>query len=249
MLGLAGCRDPKPENLAPSASALSPARAAATGSVGFVIEASSSRVSFLMEAPIEKIFGEAPGSLEGELYLDAQDLAKSTGLVKVDLDQLTLYHQKRGDEQSEFGERVKDERQNRHARAWLEIEDDAPAAVRRANRFAEFRIDRLEAPSVASLAALSGAERKFTAVAVGELRVHERKSAQRAKAEITVLSAGDTPKSLRVRLLEPLPVDLEQYDVRPREAFGKLAKRTLAALGSEVAKVAPIQVELSARAK
>jgi len=50
-----------------------------------------------------------------------------------------------------------------------------------------------------------------------------------------------------VRTTEPLDAGLEEYDVRPREAFGKLAQRTLDALGTKVAKSAPLQVEFTAR--
>jgi hypothetical protein len=52
-----------------------------------------------------------------------------------------------------------------------------------------------------------------------------------------------------VRTLEPLRIGLEEFDVRPREAFGKLAQKTLDALGTKVAKEAPLQVEFSARVK
>ena len=41
-----------------------------------------------MDAPIEKIFGEADGSTEGELFIDPEDITRSTGLLKIDLEKL-----------------------------------------------------------------------------------------------------------------------------------------------------------------
>ena len=53
---------------------------------------------------------------------------------------------------------------------------------------------------------------------------------------------------MSVKSLEALPIGLDEFDVRPREAFGKLAQGTLDTLGSKVAKEAPIMIEFSAKA-
>jgi hypothetical protein len=248
-LTAAACDDRKPENLAPVASALEPTKPAAPQAMSFAVVRASSKVSFLMEAPIEKISGEAPEALEGELFVNLADLAKSTGLVKVDLDKLVLYQERRDDEKGAFGERKKNETQNGHARTWLEISPDTPEEARKANRFAEFRVNRLENPSAPSALALPGSERKVSATAVGDFRLHGRKSEKRAKLELTFQFAGEKPELVRVRTLEPLPIGLEEFDVRPREAFGKLAQKTLGALGSKVATAAPLEIEFTARPK
>lgn len=200
-----------------------------------------------MEAPVEKISGDAPAALSGELFVSADDLAKSNGLVKVDLDKLTLYQEKREDEKGAFSERKKNDLQNQHARTWLEISSDTPDDVRLANRFAEFRITRVEAPSVPSVQALSGPERKLKATVVGDFRLHGRKAEKKVKVELSFKYEGEKLAAVHVRTLEPLQIGLEEFDVRPREAFGKLAQKTLGALGSKVAQVAPIQIEFSAR--
>jgi hypothetical protein len=249
LLALGGCRDKKPENLAPVASSLSAAKPAGEKALTFQVDTPSSKVSFMMEAPIEKISGDAPGSLDGELFVDPADLSKSTGLVKVDLGKLTLFQEKREDDKAAFGERAKSDKQNEHAQNWLEIGSDAPDAQRKLNRLAEFSVTKLEGASVNDLGTLSGAERKVTAVVVGELRLHGRKNEKRSKVELTFKYDGDKPQAVSVRTLEPLPIGLEEYDVRPRDAFGKLAQKTLDSLGSKVAKTAPIQLEFSAKAK
>lgn len=246
-LSLGGCKEKPAENLAPVASSLAAAKPA--GAVTFQTDSASSKASFVMEAPIEKIFGEAPGSIDGELFVDPADLGKSTGLVRVDLGKLTLFQQKRPDEQGAFGERVKSDKQNTHAQNWLEIGDDAPEDQRKLNRFAEFSVKKLEGVSANDLGALSGAERKVTATALGDFRLHGRKNEKRAKIELTFKYAGDKPESVSVRTLEPVAIGLEEYDVRPREAFGKLAQSTLETLGSKVAKTAPVEFEFSAKAK
>ena len=85
LLGLAGasCQKQAPENLAPSASALAPPVPAAAQAVTLQVDGASSQVKFLMEAAIEKISGEAPGSVEGALYLDREDISSSTGLARL----------------------------------------------------------------------------------------------------------------------------------------------------------------------
>lgn len=243
-----GCRDKQPDNLAPASSALAavpppPAAVAAR----LTIDSESSKVTFLMQAPIEKISGDAPGSLSGELFVNPAELGKSSGLVKVDLDRLSLYQEKREDEKSSFSERSKNETQNKHARTWLEISSDTPDDVRAANRYAEYRITRLDSPSVADVQALGGTERKLTATAVGDFRLHGRKAEKSVKLELSFSYQGDKLTALHVRTLEPLKIGLEEFDVRPREAFGKLAQKTLNALGSKVAEVAPIEIDFSAK--
>lgn len=245
---IGGCRDKQPENLAPAASAaLSAAPPADRRAVTFSVDSASSKVSFLMEAPIEKISGEAPGSIQGELFVEPSDLSKSTGLIKIDLEKLELFQQKRDDEKTAFSERKKNELQNRHARAWLEIADDAPPDVRAANRYVEFRVTRIENASATDLTKLGPGEHKLTATVIGDLRLHGRKAEKRASVELSF--SGEKPNALSVRTLTPIAVGLEEFDVRPREAFGKLAQKTLDALGSKVAKSAPIELEFKATAR
>lgn len=243
----AGCQKHETENLAPAASALAPAKPAAPKAVTVQVESASSQVRFLMPAAIEKISGEAPGSVEGQLFVDLEDITKSTGLVKVDLDKLTLHQEQRKDEKQAFGEKKKNDLQNQHARTWLEISADTPDDVRQANRFAEFKITRVENASQANLTAPG--EHKITATVVGDFRLHGRKSEKRASVEISVKNAADRLESVTVKTTAPLAIGLEEFDVRPREAFGKLAQKTLDALGSKVAKEAPLELEFTARAK
>jgi hypothetical protein len=252
------CNKAKPaeEKLAPTASALEAAKPAAPSSAAFLVDQSSSSFTFLMDSPLEKIDGDAPRSITGELFLDPSDLTKSSALVKADLNLLTLYQQKRGDEQGDYGERKKSDLQNAHARDWLQInvkEGEVSPEQAEMNRFAELKISKLENLSATDVTKLTGAERKVTADVSGDFRLHGRKATKRAKVELNFKYAGDKLESVEVKTLEPFLVTLEEFEVHPRDAAGKLVKKLSDALASnlkgKVAKDAPVSVSFVARAK
>jgi len=250
-----GCKEKPTAELAPTASALqaAPAPAAATE---FTVDSASSKVSFLMDSPLEKIDGDAAGGLTGTLFVDLTDLGKSTALVKVDLQKLVLYQQKRGDQKAGYGERKKSDLQNEHARNWLQIvarPGDVTPEQAEANRWVEFKVDKLEAVSVPNVAAAAGSERKLTAVASGEFRLHGRKQPKSAKLELSVEYQGDRARSIHVKTREPLDVGLEEFDVHPRDDAGKFVKTLTEALSSnlkgKVAQRAPVTLDFTATAK
>jgi hypothetical protein len=200
-----------------------------------------------MEAPIEKIHGEAPQSLQGELFVDVADVTKSSGLVRIDLDRLVIYQQKRGDEKEQYGEKKKSDKQNEHMKDWLEISADAKN--REQNRFAHFKVDKVENANVTDVTKLTGPARPVVVTASGDLQVHGKKSRKSAKLELTFNYAGDKLESVTVKTLEPLKVDLNEFDVRPRDAVGTLLAKGLEALAPKVAKEAPVMLEFNAKAK
>jgi len=163
-----GCNKDKvadEQKLAPVASALSADMPKAPGAAAFQVDSSSSSFTFLMDSPLEKIEGEAPKSVQGELYVDPTDLTKSTALVKADLKLLTLYQQKRADEQGQYGERKKSDKQNEHAQDWLQLlakDGEVTAEQAEMNRWAELKILKLENLSSTDVTKLTGAERKVT---------------------------------------------------------------------------------------
>jgi hypothetical protein len=124
-----------------------------------------------------------------------------------------------------------------------------PEDARKANRFAEFSVLRIEDASVKNVAEKGPGEHTIKATIVGDFRLHGRKNEKRAAVELRFKTAAAGVESLAVKTIEPLQVGLDEYDVRPREAFGKLAQKTLGALGSKVATSAPVMLEFSARAK
>ena len=202
-----------------------------------------------MDAELEKIFGRAPGGLQGELYVDLKDLTKSTGLVKVDLDKLSIFQKTRKQADQEFSEETRNEKQNQDMRTWFEIQPDAPADIREKNRWVEFKIEKVTDSSASDVTALSGAERKVTLTVSGDLRLHQRVSKRSAKLQAAFKFDGDKPRSVHITTVEPFAVGLQEHDVRPRKAFDTLADKTLDALGAKVAKIAMVSLEFDAAAK
>ncbi|MEI9937071.1 MAG: hypothetical protein WDO69_07585 [Pseudomonadota bacterium] len=252
---LSGCKDKPSASLAPTASALVAAPSAASAT-HFSVDSASSKVTFLMDSPLEKIDGDASGGLSGDLFVDLSDLGKSTALVKLDLQKLVLYQQKRGDEKAGYSERQKSDLQNEHARNWLQIvarEGDVTAEQAEANRWVEFKVDKLEGATLTNIAAASGAERKLTATATGDFRLHGRKQAKSAKLELVVNYQGDNAQSIHVRTTEPLNIGLEEFEVNPRDGAGKFVKSLTEALSSnlkgKVAQQAPLMLDFTANAK
>jgi hypothetical protein len=252
---LGGCKDKPSANLAPTASALR-AAPVAPAAVQFSVDSASSKVTFLMDSPLEKIDGDASGGLHGDLFLDLSDIAKSTALVKVDLQKLVLYQQKRADDKTGYSERAKSDLQNEHARNWLQIvarEGDVTPEQAEANRWVEFKIDELDAATLSNVADAAGAERKLTATATGEFRLHGRKQTKSAKLDITVIYQGNKAQSVHVKTSEPLNVGLEEFDVNPRDNAGKFVKSLTEALSSnlkgKVAQRAPLELDFIATAK
>ncbi len=244
----------EPEPRAPAAKPLEVVRPA--GAAVFQVDAASSRFTFLMDSPLEKIEGDAPGAVQGELFVEPSDLAKSTALVKADLNLLTLYQQKRADEQGEYGVRKKSESQNAHARDWLQLnpkDGEVSAEQAEQNRFAELRINTLTNLSAADVTKLSGPERKVTATATGDFRLHGRKATKSARLELTFKYAGDKLEAVMVKTLEPFSITLEEFEIHPRDAAGKFVKSLTDALSGslkgKVAKDAPVSVAFTANAK
>jgi hypothetical protein len=253
-----GCNKEKPaeQKLAPTASALEAAMPQAPSALPFAVDSASSSLTFLMDAPLEKIDGEAPKSLQGDLYVDPSDLTKSTALVKADLKQLTLYQQKRGDEQSQYGERKKSDTQNEHARGWLQLdakEGEVTPEQAEMYRWAEIKILKLTDLSATDVTKLSGPERKVTANVSGDFRLHGRKAQKSAKVELNFKYAGDKLEAIEVKTLEPFVVALEEFEVHPRDATGKIVKSLSEALSSnlkgKVAKEAPVVLSFVAKPK
>jgi hypothetical protein len=253
VLGLAcalgACREKPSKELAPAASALAPASKATEASRTFVVDTDASQVTFQMDAPLEKIYGAVDNAASGELFVDLADLTKTRGLVRVDLEKLVLTQQKREAESAEFGEKTKSDLQNQHARAWLEISEDAPAEQRKQNALVEFKIVEVVDPSERNVLTLTGPRREVTATVKGEFLLHQRKAPKQAKVKVAFEFDGETPKAVTITTVEPFEVNLEEHDVRPREAFGKLAEATLETVGKKVDKTPGVTLNMRAKLK
>lgn len=247
LLSAPGCGEEKPAAaLAPTATALGTAQPAAAGAVKLTVEKASSRVDFTMDAPVEKIRGKVEGATEGQLDVDLADLTKTTGRLTVDIGGLELFQRVANDE-GELGEEKKSDLQNKHARDWLEIGDDAPADRKAANSRVEFLLTKVESPSEKNVLGMTGAERKVTMTVTGDFLLHGRKSTKSAEIEAVFRFEGDRVTAVAVKTTKPFAAGLAEHDVHPRKGFGILAEKGLDALGQKVAKEALVSVELTAK--
>jgi hypothetical protein len=166
----------------------------------------------------------------------------------VDIDPLELFQQKREDAEGEFGEEVKSDTQNEHARTWFQFSEDAPEEVRNVNRYAQFGVTRISDASATNVLEMEGAERTVTATIHGDFHLHGHTTQKSAQVELVFTFEGDDVRSMRVRTVAPVDVGLAEHDIRPRSAFGTLAQATLSTLGEKIAEAAPVTFELTANA-
>ncbi|AUX35435.1 MULTISPECIES: hypothetical protein [Sorangium] len=244
--GAAACQG-EAQPLAPAATELKAPEAKAPAAAAFAIDRARSNVELAMDAPREKIRGRIEGAAGGTLQVDPTDITKTTGLITVDLSTLELFQTAVGDD-GKPGEEKKSDVQNEHARTWLEISKDTPDDVREKNARAQFAIRSISTSGEKDLSKLSGAERTVTVTASGDLLLHQRQAPKTVELIATFRYEGDRPAGVTVKTAKPFSVGLAEHDVRPREAFGKLAQKTLEVLAPKVAKEAAVSLELTATA-
>jgi polyisoprenoid-binding protein YceI len=238
----------EPVKLAEQAEKLTIEAPKSGGARRYAIEPASSKLDFAMEAPVEKIRGRVPATaMTGEIFVDPTDLARTTGLVHVDLRELELFQQQSADDGKTFGPETRNDTQNEHAREWLEIGPDTPPDHLQKNALIEFSLLSIKDLSATDLSKLTGKERKVTFTAVGDFLLHQRKASKSVALEATFIWEGDQPTSVTVKSREPLSIGLAEYDVRPRTGFGKLAAKTLETLSPKVAKSAEVSLEFTAK--
>jgi hypothetical protein len=249
-LGLAGCDDKK-TTTAPVASSLAPSTPAPTTNktLKFAIDPKSS-TSIDMPAPKEHIKASTEGAT-GAVEVDLMNLANTRGEIKADMLSLTT---------KTFDDAAKDKSQTTHARTWLEVADGEEGkledSVKNANRWAVYAIrsiDNLSATDLTKVAATKdGADevRTVTATTHGELLLHGHKVDREADVEVAFHypagAAADKPSSLTIKSKKPFRTTLADYDVKPRDGFGKIAKGAFNLIGTKVAEVADVSLDLRA---
>lgn len=265
VVALVGCEDKPavppaaaPTAVAPAAQPTSAAQASATaavlaeakppaeGAVKFSVDKAQSKVEFMMDAPKEKIRGRAEHGTQGEVHVDPTDLTKLSGTITVDITTLELFQRKAADDGT-FNDEKKEDKQNEHARAWLEISSDTPEDVRKKNALVDFTISSIESASVKDLTKVEGAVRKAAIKAKGVFTLHGHKAEKTVELEATFHYDGDKLTHAQIKTTQPFGVDLASHDVRPRDGFGKLAKATLEMVAPKVAKEALVSVDVTVR--
>ncbi|MFI5300775.1 MAG: hypothetical protein ACHREM_22050 [Polyangiales bacterium] len=232
VLGLAvlvgGCDkkapDPAPIAATPLAEAVS-AKPVASGKKRFAVQ-TEGKATFLIDAPLEKIKGEA-SKLSGVLDVNLDDLKASTGEVIVDLDSLAT--------KTFEGDADKNKTQTEHAHNWLEIGPDVEAKTRDDHKLVRFTIESTEA-SVKSLADVkeeSGA-RKVTFTATGTFRLHGRSARKTTTVVVSFTGPPTSPTAIAFETSQPVVASLAEHDVKPRDPAGKFLNGALEKVGKKI---------------
>lgn len=232
--------------LAPTSSALAPAKPATMESKKLTVDAASSKVDFLMDAPKEKIRGKVHGTTTGDLQVDFMDVTKSTALLTVDISGIEVF-QTKADDGGKFGDEKKDATQNEHVLNWLEISPKTEEAARKKNAILQFSAKTIEVTGDKDLSKMKGPERKVMMKVTGDFLLHGHKAQKVVELEATFSFDGDKPTGVKVKSVKPFSVDLAEHDVKPRDTVGKLLQKGLEALAPKVAKEALVSVDFSAK--
>lgn len=255
-----GCEENGAGGPAPKTSTLTDAKPKAAGAHEFEIDTDSAKVTFMMEAPNEKIRGNLATATTGKIQVPLDDVTKTTGHLYVDLGKLVVGQNKPNDDGT-FGDEWKEiPLQNEHAKEWLQIAcvkvpDDKLAEcekVAKLNKNVEFVIESVETETK-DVTKLTGDVRKVTATVSGNFLLHQVAKKRSAKVEIVFNMKGDKPESIAIKTLEPFAVKLGEHEVGPNDVFGKFAKGTLQTLDQfisehkKVAEAAEISLDFSAK--
>ncbi|MFO0669308.1 MAG: hypothetical protein U0235_06730 [Polyangiaceae bacterium] len=233
---------------ATSAAAITPppaaSVAAASANAKSFAVAADGKVSIDMPAPNEHIKASAQKAA-GELSIDPTNLAATRGAVKVDLTTLKTFT---------FGDAGKDAKQTDHALNWLEVGSLVTPEEREKNRFIVFTVLGVEGLGHRSHeggADQDGADdvRTVSAKVKGEVFLHGKKAAREAEVTVTFRGPADKPTRVDIKTVKPFQVVLADHDVKPRDDVGKIAQKAFNLLGTKVADVAAVSLELSAAPK
>jgi hypothetical protein len=244
----------KQVNLAPAASSLASAAAPPAGaSVMRFVVVDASTTSIEIDAPKEKFRAATKGGT-GTLIVDLANLTSSRGEVKMDLSTIVT---------STFNDAADNASQTTHARTWLEVGDGEEGkldeATKAANRYAVYAIRSIENASATDLANVpptkdgeSGDElRTVTLTTKGELLIHGHKVDREADVEVRLRyppgASAHSPKSIAISTKKPLHVVIAEHDVKPRDGFGKIAKKAFHLLGTKVGDNAYIALDVRAK--
>lgn len=241
-LGSAACNEAPPPppatttSAAPSAAAPPPeskTRAALAVDPG-------GTATFDMKAPVENIKGLVSG-LGGEIQVDLADLTQTRGAVTMDMTTLETHT---------FGDDGKDKTQTEHALGWLQVGSSNPEDLRSKYRLATFTIQEVISAAPKSILAAQGDPRTAELTVKGDFSLHGRSAVKTVKLTCAFTMEGDKVKSVSVKSVDPVLVNLKAHDIQPRDDKGEVVfAKVLELFGKKVADDASVTFELVARPK
>lgn len=210
------------------------------------VEGNDAELGFTMTAPLEHIRGSI-STLSGKLMVNPEALSEMTGVFSADLSTLELFQSTRSSEQAGFAPETRNTLQNEHARNWLEIGADVPAAQRDLNRRVEFRPSKVEVTGAQTLSALAKPGTSSTLRVHGQITIHGLTRSIETELLLTADITNGQLNGLHFKSTNPVSIDLTSFAIEPRDGFGKLAQKTLSALAPRVAKEALVSFACVAR--
>lgn len=226
-----------PTRVAPPSAASASAAVVKQGEATFAV-ASEGTASFLIDAPLEKIQGNAT-TFRGTLTADPQRLDSLRGQVDVDLGSL---------ETETFDDAKKNAKQTAHARNWLELGPDVAAKTRAENQWARFTLRSVKfTPSALSAAAEVDGKRKLAVAAEGDFWLHGVTVPKAVKLAATFEGPVAAPRLIAIETTEPMGVSLKEHDVKPRDITGQFLQGALERVGDKI--VDDVQISLRFRAQ
>jgi hypothetical protein len=217
--------------------------------VTYAIEPKS-KTAIDMPAPKERIKAETEGA-KGQLHVDLASLGKTRGDIYIDVATLSTHT---------FGN-DDDKTQTHHALTWLQVDETmSDAAEREKNRWAHFAIrsiDGLSAPDAKSIAPQKEGNddvRTVSLTAHGDFELHQHAAKAPKDVQLDVkmhypagAPADSKPTSIEIKTRSPLVITLADHDVKPRDSQGIIAQKAFGLLGTKVADVANVSIDLRAQ--
>jgi polyisoprenoid-binding protein YceI len=181
--------------------------------------------TFLIDAPLEKIKGMTD-EVRGHLDVNPTDLGKSTGEIMVRLSTLKT---------STFDSADKNVAQTEHARNWMEVGNESPAASRMKYEWATFTVSSVDAtPHALGEAKEEGGVRVVKATVGGTLNLHGIPSKKTVPMTLRFKGPADAPTEVELQTDGAMPVSMKEHDVKPRDTLGGLLNGALDRIGKKI---------------
>jgi polyisoprenoid-binding protein YceI len=184
------------------------------------LTSASGKITFLMDAPVEKIKGEGT-LISSKLTFNTENLATLTGTLKVDVSSFKT---------STFDDAGKNATQTEHMLNWFEIGPDVAQAKRNDFKTATLTIKTVTSAKPSETSTLLDVDATLTLHGI----------TKDVKVAVSVMPEG---KTWKVKTLKPFLVKLADFEVKPRDLAGQLLQKGLEALGQKVASEAQVSVD------
>lgn len=219
---------------APKASALASA-ARAMGAASLPV--SKGKSTFLIDAPKEKIKGQAE-DVKGSISLDPADLSKTQGEVHFKLTTLST---------TTFGKPKDDAAQSEHARNWMQVGPESKAEDRAKYEWATFKVLSVEAaPSKLADVKEEGGARTIKGKVTGDFTLHGVTSKKTIPFTATVRGPADKPTGVTLKTDTPFDVSMKEHDIKPRDAVGSFLNGALEKIGQKIDDRIQVSLEVTA---